>query len=379
MFRSDRLAIETCVVSTKTRWVFIRIERDDGRVGVGEATLNGREGALLAAAADFTTRALSHAVTTPAEFAAGVTPRDLVQATVVSAIDCALWDLHAQDAGVPLVEALGGARHTSIPAYANINRRTLDRTPRGFAQSARDALAAGFHAIKIAPFDEVSIGACARGDASALIQAGIARIAAVRDVCGPDRRLMVDCHWRFDEANALRAIDAAVELNVHWIECPLPEARENVPALVNLRRHANSRGVLLAGMEQGVGSEDFRPYCAAGAYDVMMPDVKYVGGFDEMLRCARLLQRHGVAVSLHNPSGPVAHAASLHVCAALDRFDLLELQFDESPLFDRFVSGLPPRIAGSSMLPGGSGLGVQLDQRLVNSHRDPPLTRIFEA
>jgi galactonate dehydratase len=189
---------------------------------------------------------------------------------------------------------------------------------------------------------------------------------------------MVDCHWRFDEAAAARMIDAAAEQRLHWIECPLPETRDNLAALVRLRNRANAHGALLAGMENGIGSDSFAPFCAAGAYDVMMPDVKYVGGLAEMQRCAELFARHGVAVSPHNPSGPVAHAASLHVSAAMEHFDMLELQFDESPLFDLLVAGLPPREHGQSTLPGGPGLGVRLDARLLPAHLDSA-PQVWEA
>jgi galactonate dehydratase len=364
------LTVMVTKISPKTRWVFVEIARDDGAIGLGEATLNGSEIALLAAAAEYAPLLWSQNADAPAGFAAPAAPSDLARAAMVSAIDLALWDLHAQDAGNRLVDALHGARRETITVYANINRRTEVRTPAGFAQSARDALAAGFRALKIAPFDEVSVALCARGDGIAAMQAGLARLAAVRAVAGPACRLMVDCHWRFDEVTAARMIDAAAEQHVHWIECPLPEIHGNLAALVSLRSRANGRGALLAGMENGIGSDSFAPYCAAGAYDVMMPDVKYVGGLAEMLRCSELFARHGVAMSPHNPSGPVAHAASLHVSAAMEHFDMLELQFDESPLFDLLVTGLPPREHGHSRLPAGAGLGVRLDTRLMAAHLD---------
>jgi len=364
------LAVKVAKISAKTRWVFVEIIRDDGAIGLGEATLNGSEAELLSAAAECAPRLWSMRPGAPSALAAPAVPSDLAQAAMLSAIDLALWDLHAQDGGQRLAEALGGARRESVPVYANINRRTEDRSPAGFAQSARDALAAGFSALKVAPFDEVSVALCARGDGIAAMQAGLARVAAVRAVAGPACRLMVDCHWRFDEATATRMIDAAADQHVHWIECPLPETHDNLAALVRLRGRANAHGALLAGMENGIGSVSFAPFCTAGAYDVMMPDVKYVGGLGAMLRCAELFARHGVAMSPHNPSGPVAHAASLHVSAAMEHFDMLELQFDESPLFDLLVTGLPPRERGQSTLPTGAGLGVRLDARLVPAHLD---------
>ena len=374
-----RMVLHCEVVSPKTRWVFVQIEDADGRIGSGEASLNGKESALAETADRLAARALQSSAAAPAAFAAAIKPRDLVLAALVSAIDQALWDLHAQNAGVRLVDALGGARREAIALYANINRRTVERSPQGFARSARDAWDAGFRAFKVAPFDEVDAALCTAGGGEAAMQAGLARVAAVRAQIGPACRLMVDCHWRFDEATAARLIIAAAASGVYWIECPLPEIDAHIAALVRLRGLANARGIRLAGMEQGIGFDAFRPYCAAGAYDVMMPDVKYMGGFTEMLRAAEAFADYGVAMSPHNPSGPIAHAASLQVGAAMASFDLLELQFDESPLFDTLGSGdVPARVAGASGLPMGPGLGVRLDAHLLQEHADCAV-RAWEA
>ena len=374
-----RMALHVVKISPKTRWVFVQLHHADGRIGSGEATLNGQEAALAAAAERLAVRALGATEAAPAHFAAAIVPADLAEAAMVSAIDQALWDLHAQDGGVRLVDALGGASRPAIPLYANINRRTVTRTPQGFAQSARDALAAGFRAVKVAPFDEVDPALCAGGGGVAAMQAGLARVAAVRAAVGADCRLMVDCHWRFDEATAARLITAAAESGVYWIECPLPEIDANIAALVRLRKQANSLGIHLAGLEQGIRFEAFRPYCDAGAYDVMMPDVKYIGGLREMLRAAEAFAGYGIEMSPHNPSGPVAHAASLHVAAAMGAFDMLEVQFDESPLFDLLAGGaLPSCVAGHSAPPSGTGLGIGLEAHLLVAHADGA-ARVWEA
>src|SRR6185437_5452 len=202
------------------------------------------------------------------------------------------------------------------------------RSPHGFAASARDALAAGFTAVKIAPFDEVVPGENRPGT----IDFGLARIAAVRDAVGTGRHLLVDCHWRLTEAQAEVVIRFAAGQAVYWVECPLPETEDNLPALVRLRRLANAQQVRLAGCEQGIGMAGFEGFLKAGAYDAMMPDVKYVGGLGQVMRLSERFADHGVGFSPHNPTGPVCHAASLQVCAAAPNLDRLEMQFDETPL-----------------------------------------------
>jgi galactonate dehydratase len=339
-------------VTPTTVWLFLSLS--DGEItGWGEATLNNQEDAVAACF-----KAL------PARLSAadlGRLPFDtLPNAAVSSALLQALADLLARRENVPVSQHLGGTLHTQIGLYANINRRTKDRDPQSMAQNAGLALAQGYEAIKIAPFDEVQPTMSFR-EIAAATELGLARIAAVREMIG-DRRLMVDCHWRFDPAGAEALIAAVSPFNLYWIECPIAETEEDIPSLVKLRGFANAAGIRLAGLETAIQRNGFAPYLAAGAYDVMMPDVKYCGGPREMLAIAADLARHGVAFSPHNPTGPICHAHSLHVCAALPQTDLLEHQFDETPMFASLVEGpLEKPINGNVTMPAiEAGLGVSL-------------------
>jgi galactonate dehydratase len=249
-----------------------------------------------------------------------------------------LWDLSARNAGRPIAELLGGARRDRVPLYANINRGTTDRSPAGFAARAAEAAALGFGAIKIAPFDNM--------------QEGYARIAAAADAIAGRAELQVDCHWRFDEARAQEALGECARLGVRWFECPLPETPEHFAAIKRLRGKANAAGMRLAGAEQFIGTAGFRPLLEQGLYDVVMPDVKYAGGLAECLRIAELAASHGVACSLHNPSGPVCHAHSLHASAAMESNERLEYQHGETPRFYEIAPGLAAPVGGSAALPG---------------------------
>jgi len=343
--------------SAKTVWVFLRITDADGTVGWGEATLTGRERELAAVHARVRARLVGTPAVPAAEplAAAGVARTDTPGAAVVSAIDQALWDIAARRAGTPMRAQLGAVLRDDVPLYANINRRTLDRSPAGFAASARKAVGNGFDTIKIAPFDGVRPGG---RDA---VADGIARVAAVRTEIGPARRLFVDCHWRFDAAVAAEALDALLELGIAWFECPIAETPANLDDLRRLRARANAGGAVLAGCEMETGLDGFRPYIDAGAYDVLMPDIKYVGGLAEFRRTADYAAARGIAVAPHNPSGPISHVASLQLCAGLAGFSILEHQYDESPVFGEIVAGaLPATTVGRCALPRGPGLGIEL-------------------
>lgn len=364
-----RLTFTVAAVTDRTCWSFIELQSAAGLRGTGEATLAGREAELDLAARRLAGSLLGPATVRPDIWASAQAPADLAEAAVISAVDQALWDLEGRRRGrrVAGLLAPGQALRERIGLYANINRRTIDRSDAGFAASARDALAAGFEAFKIAPFDEVTPEARAAGDATAALQRGLSRIAAVASAVGP-RRLMVDCHWRLDEAASRVVIDAAAELGLWWVECPLPETDQHLDALVRLRGRANARGVRLAGCEQAVRLEGFEPFLKAGAYDVMMPDAKYAGGLAEMLRIAEAFAGAGVAFSPHNPSGPVCHAASVQVCAALTDADLLEVQFDETPRFQALQGeALPDDAGGAATLAAGAGLGLALDAEVLAS------------
>ncbi|HEX8012737.1 MAG TPA: enolase C-terminal domain-like protein, partial [Casimicrobiaceae bacterium] len=260
-------------VSPKTVWSFVELVDAAGRVGVGEATLAGRERQMRLALQRCTPAVLKLAPAKVDLAPARAGARSLPEFAVVSALDQAVCDLLAQQQGISVSTLLGGARRKKVRAYANINRGIESRTPAGFAARARSAIADGFTAVKIAPFDDVEL----RGDAarivdSRLLDRGLTRIAAVREAIGPGADLMVDCHWRLNRAAAEAVLRATEPLRLHWLECPVPETLAMLTTIRALRGFANARRVLLAGCEEMSLLDGFMPYLEADAYDVLMPD-----------------------------------------------------------------------------------------------------------
>ena len=170
---------------------------------------------------------------------------------------------------------------------------------------------------------------------------------------------MVDCHWRLDTATAKALIPHLRELGVSWFECPIEETAAQMSNLVTLRQAANGAGMQLAGCETMTRWEMFAPFVEGGAYDVIMPDIKYLGGYHELQRIVERCSSLGVQVSLHNPSGPIAHAASVHATAAFSLEGRLEFQFAESDLFETSVGGEFPAVrSGLCPVPATSGIGI---------------------
>ena len=112
----------------------------------------------------------------------------------------------------------------------------------------------------------------------------------------------------------------------------------------------------------------FAPLITGQAVDVVMPDVKHCGGLQEARRIAALAELYDIAVSPHNPSGPVATAASVQLCAGMPNFDVLEYQWGEVAWRGELVDP-PERFQnGQIAVTDRPGLGIELNDALVREH-----------
>ncbi|MCP5433160.1 MAG: hypothetical protein H6923_07810 [Alphaproteobacteria bacterium] len=359
--------------SAKGVWTFIELTSSEGRLGSGEGTVHlGQEriaGVLGALANELVGKpAVPASLSWPAF---GST--DFVDISARSALDQALTDLAAQAKGVSIARHFAAAPRPRVEVYANLNRRTRDRSPESFAASAKKAADADFHAVKIAPLDDVK-PAMNLAEARPLVDAAVARAGAVRDTLGPDRRLLVDCHWRLNPATAAYFLDAMTPLKPFWIECPYAEDADHYADIKAFRKAANGRGIYTAGCELLRAQEGFQPFIDGELYDVLMPDVKHAGGLGTMLKMAEVGAKRGIYLSPHNPTGPISHAHSVQLSAALPEFLILEMQFDETGLFRTIADGaLPMPEAGIASVPEKPGLGLRLakDEAIPAEARGP--------
>lgn len=212
-------------VSPKTNWLFVTAHDRDGRVGLGEASLNGME-PIVREAVRMQAQPLIGMDLAIARDSIEVLPRGpggLAWSAATSAIEQAITDLIARDRKVPLHCVLGELKREHVPVYANINRATADRSPASCADSARTAAQQGFRAVKIAPFDNVMPRTCSTDAGRTAIALGLKRVRAICDAVGHEVAVMIDCHWRFDAATATRVLIELAELGITWFECPVSE------------------------------------------------------------------------------------------------------------------------------------------------------------
>ncbi len=325
--KTVRSNVYSIPVSPWGEWIFLRLEDSDGHAGWGEASNSGNDatavgeierqlGRLAGSSQD--ALALAH------HLAAGA-PADKPRRTAWSAIEHAMIELAARQRDMSVAKLLSGdgAPADAMPIYANINRMCADRSPEMVQAAAKAAVAGGLRRLKFAPFDEVTPERLTR-DGEAVASAGLERLRALRDAVGPKIELMIDCHWRFTPDFTGFLARHARELGVTWIEDPMPEFD---PAV--MERLRGDSGARIAGGEAMLTYEDLEALAVTGAVDVLIADVKFVGGVTALNRICRMAGEHGVEFAPHNPSGPVSTAASVHVAAANPNAAVVEYAFGE--------------------------------------------------
>ncbi len=349
--------IETEVVQVNHRgnWLFVKIHADDGTVGVGEAS-HGRDDARV-----------QHIVNTLESTLVGWDPfqqeafrqrfyRDTeshTYHTALSGIEQAMCDLMGKTLDVPCYQLFGGKCREKIRLYANINRATVDRSPVGFANNAERAVAEGFTAIKCAPFDDVSVANISSGTLTPAIRLGIDRIRTIRAAIEADIDLMVDCHSRFNPGILIQVAKELEDLHLFWLEDAV--SLDNLDAFGHISR---SIGIPIATGERLRTLTDFDRLLTQAHVDYILPDVKHVGGISGLKKIATLAAARNVMVTPHNPSGPVATAASVQCMASVPNFAILEYAWGEVDWRASLIDPPEKITDGSIEVPTRSGLGV---------------------
>jgi galactonate dehydratase len=347
-------------------WLFVRVHTDAGLIGLGEASQGGN--AVVRAFLEGTLRDLligrdpCQIEPLASEILSRANGRG--PATAVSGVEQALWDIWGQSLGQPIWALLGGRHRDRIVLYANVNRATFDRSPAGFAQIARGAVGDGFRAVKCAPFDDVTFRYPDSSSNLRGIKVGIERVAAMREEIGPDVRLMVDCHARFDVPTAIQVARELAPLNLTWLEEPVPESD-----LDGLERIREQSEMPIAGAEGLIGRHGYWETIRRRALDVIMPDVKHTGGILELRKIAAMAETVRLTVSPHNPSGPISTMASVHACAAIPNFLALEYPWGEATWRRDLLAPAEILEDGSIAVPERPGLGFTLNEDILASHR----------
>jgi L-alanine-DL-glutamate epimerase-like enolase superfamily enzyme len=266
----------------------------------------------------------------------------------MSGIDIAVWDLLARSVGKPLYKFLGGAGRDRVRCY--VSKVYFDEIPR-MADEARALAAQGHTAIK------VQVGwPAARGGHHADVEAVGTRV-----------EIMLDANGAYDVGTAVRVGRQLEELNVAWLEEPVPA--DDLDGYAHLRRSVR---VPLAAGETEFGLFGFRDLIARGCVDVLQPEVARIGGVTAARRLWALAHAHNLLYAPHTGfSGGIAHLASLHLAAAAPNFytyEYMGTSYIQNPLRDIFTAPFPAPKEGLIALPQGPGLGLEIDPAMVRRY-----------
>jgi galactonate dehydratase len=347
-------------------WLFVRVETDQGLVGVGEGTTTEpfmAAGVLRRLAPTLVGRDPSRIQeiwqrTYTAWFNVRGGPLLLA---ALSGVEHALWDIRGKAAGMPVHELLGGKLRDRVPVYANhmFFGGLSDAT--AYGERAAEAVERGYRAVKIDPFGAV------RGDIDlAELRRVCGMVRAVRDAIGPDRELAIDTHAKFSTAGIIRVARALEEFDPYFIEEPVPP--ENLDALRKVRAAISPR---IATGERIYTKWGYQALLAAQAAEIVQVDVAHCGGILEARFIAAMAESHYVQLAPHSWYGPVSLAASLQLDATIPN-----LLVQETPVPHR----MPPQqrdllrsplevVDGQMTVPTGPGLGIELDEDVLAAHR----------
>nr|MBF0681738.1 galactonate dehydratase [Pseudomonas sp.] len=344
------------------RWLFLKIETDEGVTGWGEPVVEGRAHTVAAAVEEL------------ADYLIGKDPRNIedhwtvlyrggfyrggaIHMSALAGIDQALWDIKGKALGVSVSELLGGRVRERIRVYSWIGG---DR-PADTANAARDAMARGFTAIKLNASEELQFV-----DNHSKVDAVLANVAAVREAVGGEIGIGVDFHGRVHKPMAKILIKELEPFRPMFIEEPvLSEHYEALKELAPLSCAPIALG------ERLYSRWDFKRILSEGYVDIIQPDASHAGGITEVRKIASMAEAYDVALALHCPLGPIALATCLQldgVCYnAFIQEQSLGIHYNESNDLLDYVQN-PAAFHyedGFVQIPNGPGLGVEVNEAYV--------------
>jgi galactonate dehydratase len=352
------------------RWMFLKIETDEGVVGWGEPVIEGRA------------RTVEAAVHELSEYLVGQDPsriNDLWQVmyragfyrggpilmSAIAGIDQALWDIKGKVMGQPVYELLGGLVRDKMKVYSWVGG---DR-PADVIRDIKRLREGGFDTFKMNGTEELAIV-----DSARKVDEAVSRIAEIRAAFGHDIEFGIDFHGRVAAPMAKPLLKALEPYRPLFVEEPvLAEQAEYYPRL------AEQTAIPLAAGERMFSRFDFKRVFQAGGIAIVQPDLSHAGGITECFKIAGMAEAHDVAFAPHCPLGPVALAACLAVDFVSHNAVLQEqsmgIHYNKGAELLDFVKNKDDfRIENGFINPlRKPGLGVEIDEeRVIEASKNPP-------
>jgi len=269
-----------------------------------------------------------------------------------SAIEIALWDIVAKQAGMPLYNLLGGASRAAVKVYANGWSRGAESIEAN-VQRALAVKEAGYGALKWDPFPGPWRSFIHREDEDHVVR----YVRAMRDALGPEFGLLVEVHRRLAPMHAIRLGRRLAEFDIGWYEEPC--LCDNIELVAEVRR---ALPMPIVTGEAMYSKEAFFHCLERRAADILNPDVCNCGGISALMDIAAMAVPQAVAIAPHNYNSTlVGLAATVAVSAVIPNFWIAECFVNLKPACDAIaVAPLTVR-DGFVELPTVPGHGIDLD------------------
>ena len=379
---------EVLVTSPGRNFVTLRITTSDGVTGLGDATLNGRELAVVAYLKEHVAPLLIGRDPQKIEdtwqylYRGAYWRRGPVTMAAIAAVDVALWDIKGKVAGMPVYQLLGGASRRGALAYGHASGSDL---PSLFT-SIRNHLDQGFKAIRVqagvpglgqvygvatdqkpgARYDYEPAG---RGlapteeewDSRAYLRHIPTVFAAVREEFGYELPLLHDGHHRLTPNQAATLGKSLEPYDLFWLEdCTPGENQEG------LRRVRSQTTTPLAIGEVFNSVFDYQTLITEQLIDYVRSAVTHTGGISALKKIMDFASVYQIKSGFHGPTdiSPVGQAAALHLDLAIHNFGIQEYMKHSADTLDVFRTSYT--FDDGLLHPGDNpGLGVEYDEELA--------------
>lgn len=344
------------------RWLFVKVETDEGISGWGEPIVEGRALTVEAAVHELSDYLIGKDPFLIEDhwnvmYRGGFYRGGAVHMSAIAGIDQALWDIKGKALNVPVHQLLGGQCRDRIKVYSWIGG---DR-PSDVARNAKEMVERGFTALKLNGAEELQIV-----DSYAKIDAIVETIGTVRDAVGPHVGIGADFHGRVHRPMAKVLAKALDPFRLMFIEEPV--LSENYEALKEIAIHTSTP---IALGERLYSRWDFKTILSGGYVDIIQPDLSHAGGITECRKIASMAEAYDIALAPHCPLGPIALAACLQIDAvsynAFIQEQSLNIHYNQDNDILDYITNREvfDYKDGFVAIPQGPGLGVDVDEAYV--------------
>jgi len=359
-------------------YVFVKIETNEGLVGWGEATLEGKAGAVIECVQDFRELLIGadpvqvehiwQSLYVHSFYRAGP-----VMGSAIAGIDQAIWDLRGKILNMPVYQMLGGPFDgRGVRGYYHARAGSMEQLKRLREQAGELGVTAVKSGIP---------GQYEWIETNAKITAAVKRMEMLREGLGPDIDIGIDFHAKTSPSVASILVREVEPLNLMFIEEPCPP--ENIKAMARISKRSTTP---IATGERMVTHYGCQQLIDMGVVDILQTDINHVGGITALWKVAAMAEASGITMAPHACEGPIGSLATVHVDSAMPNFLVQEICSGVEPtnkekIWEEWL-GFPAMrmVNGRFPLPDKPGLGFDLSEDAFKKYPfegTKPMAQVF--